>query len=115
MRLKLAAAVAGIMALGLMSSPNSALADSRLAAGLAGLGEGASQVEKVGYYGRGYRRGYRGGYYRGYGRRYYGGYGYRRYGYRGYRGYRRHYGYGYRRYYRPYRYYGYRRHYGYRY
>ena len=99
----LASITAGILALGVTSLSGSAMADARLAGGLAALAEAPSSIDTIGYYYRGYR-GPRFRYY-GYGPYYgYGGYGYRRYGYGRY---------GYR-YYRPY-YGGYHGYYGHRY
>ncbi len=117
MRLELAAVAATILAFALISVPDPADAEPRLAAGLADLEGSTLPVDTAGYYGRGYRgghHGYRRAHYRGY-RRSYRGHrryyrGYRRGYYRGYRrSYRRHYGY---RHYRPYHG-GYRGHYRY--
>jgi len=88
MRYRFMAIAAGALSMSLVAISAPALADGRLAGGLANLRSANPIATKVGYYGRGRYYG---------GRRYYGRRGYRR-GYR-YRGRGRYYGHRYRPYY----------------
>ena len=103
MRYRFLAIAACALTMGLAAGSAPALADSRLAGGLANLRSANPIATKVGYYGRGRYYG---------GRRYYGYRGYRR-GYR-YRGRGRYYGYRYRPYYKYGRYGYYRPYYRYK-